>query len=59
MADESECKRFGYIHLHENTMVKVEPKTISHSYGSSYGGGFLSDDYTIIESYDFYTKTKI
>jgi hypothetical protein len=44
------CNRFGYIRFTDNVIVKVKPTTIKKSYVN----GFQSDNFTVIESYDFF-----
>jgi hypothetical protein len=46
------CIRFGYARLENDIIIKVKPILILESYVN----GFWCGKYTIIESYDFFTK---
>jgi len=46
------CNRFGYTCLDNYVIVKVKPTSIENLYVN----GFQSNEYTVIESYDFFTK---
>jgi hypothetical protein len=49
---ELKCNRFGYARLYNNIIVKIKANSITDSYAN----GFRSNEYTLIESYDFFTK---
>jgi len=50
--EPTNCNRFGYARLDDDVIIKVKPASILKSYVN----GFWCNKYTIIESYDFFTK---
>jgi antitoxin component YwqK of YwqJK toxin-antitoxin module len=48
------CNRFGYARLDDENDIIIKVKPISIL--ASYVNGFVSDNFNVIESYDFFTK---